>query len=428
MEAMTRLNDNLTREIVFGGAKGGGKSYLGCSKFIPNCLFYPETRYFIARHELNDLRKYTIPSINEFCTKSGFRLSNYAKYNGQDNYFQFNNGSRLDFLSCKYLPSDQLYERFGSTQYTQGWIEEGGEVAGLAYVNLKLSIGRCLNDKYNLPYKLLITCNPKKNFLYHDFYKPFKSGKLSPEKAFIVSYCTDNTFNPTDYVRTLDEIKDNVTRQRLRFGNWEYDSDSTCLIEYDKITDIFTNTFINDGQPYLTCDVARLGKDTSTIGIWSGLRLIKIITIDKCLVTELAYKIRDLSYTYHIPLSNVIVDEDGVGGGVKDILGCKGFVNNSRSISGNYTNLKSECYYTLAKYVNESNIFIDVNENEKLKTMIIEELEQVKSKDEITEGKLAVISKEEVKKLIGRSPDNSDMIMMRMYFEIYKQTQYVDYG
>jgi phage terminase large subunit len=418
IEAITKLNDATTREVVFGGAKGGGKSYLGCIKFISSCLLYPGTRYFIARSELNDLRKHTIPSILEFFNKCGLQVENFAKYNGQDNYFQFHNGSRLDLLACKYLPSDPMFERFGSMQYTQGWIEEGGEVHHLAYTNLKLSIGRCLNDKYNLHYKLLVTCNPKKNWLYHEFYRPWRQGKLPADKAFIQSFCTDNTFNPTDYAATLDSIEDNITKQRLRYGIWEYDADTRCLIDFEKIADIFTNTFVAGGMRYISADIARAGKDKTTIGIWNGLRCEKIITLSKSMTTDTAKEINKLRLQYGIPLSNIIVDEDGVGGGVKDILNCKGFTGNGSAIKGNYINIRSECYYLLSKLINESKVFINQNNDEKLKALIIGELEQIKSRELDVEGKLAVIKKEDIREAISRSPDYADMLMMRIYFEL----------
>jgi len=52
------------------------------------------------------------------------------------------------------------------------------------------------------------------------------------------------------------------------------------------------------------------------------------------------------------------------------------------------------------------------------KDQIIEELEQVKRHNIDKDGKLAVIPKEKVKELLGRSPDFSDALMMRMYFEL----------
>jgi hypothetical protein len=49
------------------------------------------------------------------------------------------------------------------------------------------------------------------------------------------------------------------------------------------------------------------------------------------------------------------------------------------------------------------------------------ELEQVKRDKIDSDGKLRLLSKEDVKKLIGRSPDYSDALMMRMYF-CFKQS------
>ena len=49
--------------------------------------------------------------------------------------------------------------------------------------------------------------------------------------------------------------------------------------------------------------------------------------------------------------------------------------------------------------------------------MMIEELEQIKSKDKDKDNKLKIVSKDVVKENIGRSPDLSDTLMMRAIFE-----------
>jgi len=49
--------------------------------------------------------------------------------------------------------------------------------------------------------------------------------------------------------------------------------------------------------------------------------------------------------------------------------------------------------------------------------MLIEELEQIKSKDIDKDTKLKIVSKDEIKEVLGRSPDFSDTLMMRSYFE-----------
>ena len=50
--------------------------------------------------------------------------------------------------------------------------------------------------------------------------------------------------------------------------------------------------------------------------------------------------------------------------------------------------------------------------------IITEELEQIKQKDIDKDTKITVISKDEIKQNIGHSPDESDCLMMRMWFEI----------
>jgi hypothetical protein len=62
-------------------------------------------------------------------------------------------------------------------------------------------------------------------------------------------------------------------------------------------------------------------------------------------------------------------------------------------------------------------LFVDCEEPEMIER-IIQELEQVKQKDIDSDKKKGVVPKEEVKEILGRSPDFSDCLMMREYFEL----------
>ena len=68
----------------------------------------------------------------------------------------------------------------------------------------------------------------------------------------------------------------------------------------------------------------------------------------------------------------------------------------------------------LSKLLDWKNFAVEPKQQED----IIEELEQLKQKDIDAEGKKAIIAKDDVKKVIGRSPDYRDMLLMREYFEI----------
>jgi phage terminase large subunit len=419
--ACERWNDTTTVEIVYGGAKYGGKSYLGASLIFGDALIYPETSYFIARKELNDLRKYTLPTIYEVFTDWGLRIDVYASYNGQDNFFECYNGSRVYLIDCKKTPQDPLFERFGSMQMTRGWIEEGGEVEFAAKENLKLSLGRKNNDTYKLPPKLLITCNPKKNWIYTDFYKPFIGRSLPPDRALIQALPDDNIHGNPEYIKGLKNTKDKTIRERLVLGNWEYDDDPNALIPYESILAIFTNDHVPAaGNKFITADVARMGDDKSVIRVWHGLRVIERVVMEKTKVTQTAERIRAIAYKHGIPMMRVLADEDGVGGGVVDILNCKGFLAGSSPVNPkpgeNYRNLKSQCCYKLAEMVDQALIYENMV-NEEDRQLLIEDLEQIK-KVSNDETKLEVAGKKEVKAILQRSPDDGDTYVMRMFFEL----------
>jgi hypothetical protein len=127
-EALRILTDDTTVEFLYGGAAGGAKSWTGCTWLAFMCLSYPGTKWFIGREELKRLRESTLITFFKVCNKYGIRRDVDFKYNGSDHFIQFSNGSRIDLLDLRYLPSDPLYERYGSVEYTGGWIEEGGEV------------------------------------------------------------------------------------------------------------------------------------------------------------------------------------------------------------------------------------------------------------------------------------------------------------
>ena len=186
---------------------------------------------------------------------------------------------------------------------------------------------------------------------------------------------------------------------------------SAKLIEYDAIIDSFSNTFIQSGKKYITADIARYGSDKAVLMVWDGFKVIKIKSFDKSSVTLLSNEIKDLSNEFRVPMSQIICDEDGVGGGVVDILNCKGFVNGSRAIeektdnpneneiAPQYQNLKSQCYFKLAYLINNSGLFISETEH---KESVIEELEQMKRNNVDKGGKLSIIPKEKVVIVTGK--------------------------
>jgi phage terminase large subunit len=429
-EALYILTDDITEELGYGGAAGGAKSWTGGSWITFMALCYPDTKWFIGREELTRLIASTFITLKKVFKTYGLREGIDWTFNGKYNYIKFSNGSQIDFLDVKFKPRDPQFERFGSLEYTGGWLEEGGEIHSGAYDTLRTRVGRHNNDKYRILGKLLVTLNPKKNWCHTVFWKPFKAGLLPANVKFLQALVTDNPYVDSGYIEKLRAINDKVRKQRLLYGNFDYDDDDNALMDYDSIMDIFNNDFVLKGYKYITGDVARFGNDKSVIMLWEGWRVLQIHVLVHKKTTEVAAFIKQLAHQHKVPMSQVVVDDDGVGGGVVDILGCKGFVNGSspmsepdtprdrgKKIVPNYLNLRSQCYYRLAMRVNEKGLYLAVDEYE-LKETISEELEQVKKKEVDNDKKLQVVQKKDMKEMLGRSPDFADTIMMREYFEL----------
>ncbi len=439
LEAVRAWIDDTTEEILYGGGKGGGKSYLGASLIFGDALIYPGTHYFIARAELTDLNAFTVPTIHEVFKNWGLKFEDYCSYNGQSHIFNLKNGSKVHFIACKQTPSDPLFERFGSMQMTRGWIEEGGEIAEAAKANLWLSIGRWKNGEYGLKKKLLITANPKKGWMKRDFIDMWKQGLLPKTRKFVSALVVDNPYLPTDYVETLRNEKDTVRRQRLFEGNWDYDEDQDSLISFDALSDAFSNNVVKDGNKYMIVDVARLGQDSTVFSFWDGLELYKIEQFHKQDTQTTIQKAKDYARAENIPYSHIMVDEDGIGGAVVDgMFGVKGFVAQSTPLptsseirarqmkieshlipKRNFSNLKTQCAFKLAELINEHGLTFNVPS---YRDIIIEELSALlRQKDIDSDGKLKIKSKEDVKLELGKSPDIGDTIIYRAWFELQKE-------
>lgn len=437
-----KLFDEITRFIGFGGGAGGGKTWVGCEWLLMNCYRYPESKWFIARKELKRLMSSTYVTWGKVCKYHKIPQTDW-KYNGQYNFIEFVNGtakgSRIDLLDVDFKPSDPMYERFGSLEYTGGWGEEVGEWNFDAFDVLKSRIGRWKNREFNLiTPKFLLTFNPTKNWLYRIFYKPWRDGSLPKEYAFIQSLYMDNKFTAKEYGKSLNEISDPVTKARLRDGIWEYEDADTALIEYDAMLDMFNGSAIYSTEMFLTADIARFGSDRSVFTLWRGYDLYKLITKQHQGTDVTAKQIKQLLIDHRIPYSHCVIDEDGIGGGVVDQLGgVKGFINNSSAIKTpspdptieklkkeNYKNLKTQCSYILAEKINTHTLTISAQLKEKDRDQLIEELGQIRRKITNDVSTLQIVSKEEIKENLGRSPDLADALMMRAYFEVDKPRRF----
>ena len=419
--AIDYLEDSQTNVILYGGGAGGGKSMLGVYWVLKQCLKYPNTRYVIGRSRLKNLKETTLRSLFEVCSMQGLKANVDFTYNETKSLITIHQTqSEILLKDLFHYPSDPNFDSLGSMEITGAFIDEATEITPMAY-NVIQSRMRYNLDNNNLIPKLLMTCNPSKGWIYSEFYKPFKNNELSDNKKFVQSLVTDNPNISKHYIEQLRKL-DILNQKRLLFGDWEYSDDDSQLYGIDALNDMFTNEFVSGvGSRYISVDVARYGRDLSVICLWHNWRIEQIKTLDKNSISELAEIVDKMAKENNVQRSNIVADSDGVGGGFVDILrGSKSFVNNSKAVNNeNFRNLKTQCYYKFAEKVMNGQIFINTKDKS-LQQKIIMEFEMVKQHDIDKDNKLSITPKDKIKSLLGRSPDLSDAIIMRYYFELNK--------
>jgi len=232
----------------------------------------------------------------------------------------------------------------------------------------------------------------------------------------------------------IESIKNDpqITENIYRMLYMLEDGDSPDqLIKNENIDSLFYNTHVKDGDKYLTCDIALHGSDRFVIVMWDGFIIDKIWTIEKIDAKQAVEKINNIKNEYQIKENNIIFDSDGIGNYLKGYLPrAIPFNNNGSPIKDSshimeYKNLKSQCYFNLADRINRGGIYIKCEVN---RHQLYEELKTIKNANIDKDGKLSVLPKDEVKKIIGRSPDIADAIMMREWFEVKRRVNKVIYS
>lgn len=420
--ALRELVQGKVNELLYGGAAGGAKSWTGATWLTFMCELYPGTRWFVGRDSLTDLRNATLQTFNKVFRAYGLEG---VVYHDKDHYLSFHNGSRIDFIDLAYYPKDKDYERFGSFEYTGGWIEEAGEVHFGAYDVLKTRIGRQLNDQYGLRPILFITCNPKKNWLYYEFYTRWKQKKMPANRQFIQAFVQDNPAIESFYIEQLRSITDKTKRERLLLGNWDYEDDPAVLCEFDAVVDLFTNDHVRSGEKRISADLAMKGRDRFVGDAWSGMIVTVKIDKESCSGKEIETDLKKLMIEEKVPHSKTVVDSDGLGAYLESYLsGIKEFHGGAQAVDKKeFSNLKTECAYKLAEKVNKREMKVICTAEQKQR--IIEEFGVLKTKDvDADEKRKRIISKEEMKEILRRSPDYLDTLIMGMYFEVVKSKFY----
>lgn len=409
------LQDNKTTHILYGGSVGSGKSYLGCMWVFLSCIQFPGTRYLIGRSRLNVLKRTTLKTLLDIIKTN--KMEEDVVFNSQNSTVHFRNGSEIIFIDLFPYPADPDYDRLGSMEITGAFIDELSEISYKGFEVLYTRIRYKLNE-YNLQPKLFCASNPAQGWAKNFFYRPFVEGTQKENVKFIQALPTDNKYLPKQYLEGLSNTLTSGLKQRLLYGSWDFDADDYTLFNYDALSNSFYNEYFNniDAQNYLTADIAELGNDKTIICIWKGWSLVKLIELVKSEIIDTAAKIKELLNYYHIPINHCIIDSVGVGAGVASILrGCIRYLGSEKALNGEkYRNIKAQLMYHFSNQINTNGVHFNFNYDDSLVQ------EALLYKKEIKGEMAGVVSKDEIKQRLGRSPDKIDAIYLRSYFAFKK--------
>ena len=260
--------------------------------------------------------------------------------------------------------------------------------------------------------------------------------------TFIAGSLDDNRKlleNNPDYLANLAS-QDEVDQAKYLYGNWnEFSDDSQKL--FSKLDNIFQQSTSIDPQGLwsISVDPARQGKDLAVIILWKGFEIVSMSIFTKCTTEDIYNAVENYREVFSVPRHKVIVDSDGVGGGVVDRGRYLGLNNGGRALesnneTANFTNLKSQLYYLAARVINNhettgfrintDQIYVDGAKTKKVNGDLVSDiiLEELTSfTRDYTLGKKRINSKDEIKKKIGHSPDFSDCIVYNFYLYLNRR-------
>jgi hypothetical protein len=254
-------------------------------------------------------------------------------------------------------------------------------------------------------------------------------------QAFKFTTADNPHIEPSEIAKAKQELDYDTYRQEYEA---EYLDNQGSLFKYEALVDIFSNTVTKNGNKYLVVDIADDGSDSTIFSFWDGLEEYRREEFERLNTEMIIAKIREYASVDRIPFSNIAVDAIGVGAGVASsslLDGIIGFKSSfapiktdmdivrlpnvryitTEYLTSDYKNLRSQCVFTLADYTNNHNVASRVTGRQK--EAIIEELSHYQDASK-GDGKRMATQKEEIKEMIGHSPDSSDCFIMRMYFVV----------
>lgn len=297
-KAWDALDDPDVTDTLYGGAKGGGKSFFICIWIYAFALWIIEK--FSIEPSSNPIH------IGWFGRKQavdfkGTTLATWRKIIPTDMY-EIKGGSDKEVphilidgrVAIDYggLDSAKAVEKFNSAEYAFVCVDQAEETSRDDVSVLTGSLRLKINGE-ELPYNALYSANPRQCWLKNDFI-------LNPEKSFrfIQALPSDNPHLPSTYIKRL-KISFGHRKELLEAylnGSWDAFEGADQIILGRWLAEAKQRRadvpFI---KTYLVCDTARFGDDTTVIHLMENADITKTWKMPKTSAPDIVVKLTQLS-------------------------------------------------------------------------------------------------------------------------------------
>lgn len=198
--------------LAYGGAAGGGKTFVSIGIIIMLCRFYPKSRWCVIRKSLSEIKLNTLPSFWKICPTNFVTQWNKSEFT-----CLFRNGSQIIFKG-ENISDDPELQWMDGLEVNGFLLEQAEELSQKTFDKCKLRAGRNVIEPMP-PIKILMTLNPSQSWPREVIYKPYTEDKLLPPYCYVPAYISDNPYLPEQYVSGLKHL-DSITYRRFVEGDW----------------------------------------------------------------------------------------------------------------------------------------------------------------------------------------------------------------
>lgn len=401
-EAFEYLTNAETCSILYGGAKGGGKSMLLClwvfywakhliKFFNIDKISHPLPIGFIGRKRGIDFGDTTFETWKRIIPSQSYVVKEQAKEIIIDGKVKIFFGG---------LDDQDTVNKFNSSEFAFFAIDQAEETGRMDLAVLQGSL-RLKHMGKQPPYKQLFTANPAECWLKEDFITNPKTLHY-----YVPALPSDNPHLPDNYNETLIAAFgfDPVLLAAYKDGDWDALQPRQALITQTGLGMLPRQPQDNFfKRKIVACDPS-LGGDECVVYFIEDYEVKDVLYIISNDTQRIGNDVC-IFMTKHL-CTDFVVDAIGIGKGVADYVRAAGkkvqeIISSASATDGyHFSNLRSEMWAYVAKRINEKSVVYPLDEK------LRQQLCAVKYK--VGAKKFELEPKAETKKALGSSPDRGD--------------------